>query len=236
MTTQNLLALLARHPVIASLPEARVGSLLRAAAVVTYRRGDSVWHLGHPADDFAFVLEGAVGRFLSGLSPRPLFASIDGAGAFSDLNASVRQARRTQSAVAFAARTTVAKIPQRPFREARGASPDSMLALLELVAEEGDAALRRLALSASLAPTRLAHLLLAISPPDAAGRRAVSLRITREHMAQFIGSTPETVTRTLTAWSAEGIVEKRARTLVLRDIARMEAIAQPSFGEDRREA
>lgn len=231
MTTQNSLELIARHPVLLSLPESRLGSLLKASAVVTYRRGDSVWHLGHPADDFAFVLEGAVGRFLSGLSPRPLFAAIDGAGAFSDLSASVRRARRTQSAVAFAARTTVAKIPQQPFREALNASPDSMRALLELVAEESDAALRRLALSASLAPTRLAHLLLAISPPDAAGRRAVSLRITREHMAQFIGSTPETVTRTLTAWSAEGLVEKRARTLVLLDIARLESLARPNFGE-----
>ncbi|MEZ4393642.1 MAG: Crp/Fnr family transcriptional regulator [Polyangiales bacterium] len=231
MTTHSALAVIARHPVLLPLPESRLAPLLRSSAVVTYRRGDSVWHLGHPADDFAFVLEGTVGRFLSGLSPRPLFASIDGAGSFSDLSASVRRARRTQSAVAFAARTTVAKIPQRPFLEALSDSPDSMRALLELAAEESDAALRRLALSASLASTRLAHLLLSVAPPDAAGRRAVSLRLTREHMAQFIGSTPETVTRTLTAWSAEGLVEKRARALVLRDIARLEALARPSFDE-----
>jgi CRP-like cAMP-binding protein len=231
MTTVHVADFAAQHPVLSLLPETSRAALLRASSTVTYDRGDPVWHLGHPAEEFALVLEGIVARFLPGFSERPLLAALEGPGDFADLTASLRGSRRTRTAVAYADRTRVLKLPCGPVNEALREHPDAMTALLRRTAEESDAVLERLALSAALAPARLAHLLLSLSRPAAEGRD-VALRITREHMAQFIGATPETVTRTLTAWAAQGLVQKQARGLRLCEPARLARLAGGLGGDD----
>lgn len=234
MTTRRLDHFLTRHAVLSPLSEASRTELLRCSPVLSYRRGDTIWSPGHPAEEFVLVLEGAVGRFLSGLSPRPLFTSIDREGAFADLAASLRGATRTQIALAITSRARVAKIPCAAFRDALGGNTESMSSLLTLLAHDLDAMTHRLAMSTALTSTRLASLLLDLSEIDPAGPRLVTLRITREQMAQYIGATPETVTRTLSAWGAEGIVEKRTRTLVLRDLAKLEVLALGSRSDEAR--
>lgn len=233
MTTVHVADIAAQHPVLSLLPEALRVTLLRSSSTVNYDRGDAVWHLGHPAEEFTLVLEGVVARFLPGLSERPLLAALEGPGNFADLAASLRGGRRTRTAVAYADPTRVLKLPRGAVLDALREHPDAMAAVLTRVAAESDAVLDRLALSAALAPARLAHLLLSLSEP-AGDARVVALRITREHMAQFIGATPETVTRTLTAWAAQGIVQKQTRGLTLCDPARMRRLVGGATGDDVR--
>ncbi len=233
MTTVHVADFAAQHPVLSLLPEALRATLLKSSSTVTYDRGDPIWHLGHPAEDFTLVLEGVVARFLPGFSERPLLAALEVAGDFADLAASLRGGRRTRTAVAYADPTRVLKLPRGAVHDALREHPDAMTAVLGRVAAESDAVLDRLALSAALAPARLAHLLLSLSEP-AGDARVVALRITREHMAQFIGATPETVTRTLTAWAAQGIVQKLARGLKLCEPAQMQRLAGGSTGADVR--
>lgn len=234
MTTVHVADFAAQHPVLSLLTEASRAALLKASSTVTYDRGDPVWHLGHPADDFTLVLDGVVARFLPGFSDRPLLAALEGPGDFADLAASLRGGRRTRTAVAYADPTRVLKLPSAPVRDALRERPEAMNALLGRLAAESDVVLERLALSAALAPARLAHLLLSLSEP-AGDARVVALRITREHMAQFIGATPETVTRTLTAWAARGLVEKQARGLKLCDPAHLQRLAGGLGGGDVRD-
>ncbi len=233
MTTVHVTDFAAQHPVLSLLPETSRAALLGASSTVTYDRGDPVWHLGHPAEEFTLVLDGVVARFLPGFSERPLLAALEGPGDFADLAASLRGSRRTRTAVAYADPTRVLKLPCGPVHDALREHPDAMSAVLRRVAEESDAVLERLALSAALAPSRLAHLLLSLSEP-AGEARDVGLRITREHMAQFIGATPETVTRTLTAWAAQGVVQKQARGLRLCKPALLQRLAGGHDGDDVR--
>lgn len=238
MSTVHIADFAAQHPVLSLLPDAPRAALLRLSSTVTYDRGDPIWHLGHPAEEFIVVLEGVVARFLPGFSERPLLAALEGPGDFADLAASLRGGRRTRTAVAYADPTRVMKLPRGAVHDALREHPDAMAAVLARIAAESDAVLDRLALSAALAPARLAparlaHLLLSLSEP-AGEARVVALRITREHMAQFIGATPETVTRTLTAWAAQGMVQKQARGLKLCEPAQMERLAGGHPGADVR--
>ena len=78
--------------------------------------------------------------------------------------------------------------------------------------------LRNLGLSAS-APEKLAKLLLDFSvtgQPTKGGTR-IKLPLTHEEIAEFIGTTRETVTRTLSEFKSQHLVELHGATLVIED-------------------
>jgi CRP/FNR family cyclic AMP-dependent transcriptional regulator len=84
--------------------------------------------------------------------------------------------------------------------------------------------LRNLGLCAS-APEKLAKLLLDFA---AAGRQTkegtrIKLPLTHEEIAEFIGTTRETVTRTLTQFKSRHLVELRGSTLLIEDRKALEA-------------
>ena len=78
--------------------------------------------------------------------------------------------------------------------------------------------LRNFALSAS-APERLAKLLLdfAVEGQDVAEDAQIKFGLTHERIAQFIGTTRETVTRTLREFSSRRLAHLRGGTLVIED-------------------
>jgi len=83
--------------------------------------------------------------------------------------------------------------------------------------------LRNLALSAS-APGKLAKLLLdfSITGQQTKEGSRVKLPLTHEEIAEFIGTTRETVTRTLGDFKNQHLVELRGSTLVIEDRAALE--------------
>lgn len=78
--------------------------------------------------------------------------------------------------------------------------------------------LRSLGLSAS-APEKLARLLLdfALTGQQTKEGTRVSLPLTHEEIAEFIGTTRETVTRTLGEFKSQHLIEVRGSTLVIAD-------------------
>ncbi len=78
--------------------------------------------------------------------------------------------------------------------------------------------LRNLGLSAS-APEKLAKLLLdfAVSGQQTKQGTRVKLPLTHEEIAEFIGTTRETVTRTLSEFKSQHLVELHGSTLVIED-------------------
>lgn len=83
--------------------------------------------------------------------------------------------------------------------------------------------LRNLALSAS-APEKLAKLLLDFAMAGQRTRKGAQMRfpLTHEKIAEFIGTTRETVTRTLAEFKSRRLVELRGRTLVIEDCRGLE--------------
>jgi CRP/FNR family transcriptional regulator, cyclic AMP receptor protein len=87
------------------------------------------------------------------------------------------------------------------------------------------AQLRTVGLSAS-APEKLARLLLNWSPAAKEAKQATSitLPLTHEEIAQFIGTTRETVTRTLSEFKSQNLVALQGSTLTISNRAALETI------------
>lgn len=87
------------------------------------------------------------------------------------------------------------------------------------------AQLRTVGLSAS-APEKLARLLLNWSPASKEVKQATSitLPLTHEEIAQFIGTTRETVTRTLSDFKSQNLVALQGSTLTISNRAALETI------------
>ena len=87
--------------------------------------------------------------------------------------------------------------------------------------------LRSLALSQSV-PEKLARLLLqwAGHGPVRDGFTHLKLTLTHEEIAQLIGSTRETVTRTLSEMKKRRVLDRTGATLLIRDRAALERLAR----------
>ena len=125
---------------------------------------------------------------------------------------------------------------------------------LDFLAQNGDACLkvaamltsiyhatyrevRYLALSGSVAQ-RLALYLVDLSaqnPADPGGRVRVRLTLGHAEIAEILGMSRETVTRTLTVFKKEHLIEARGATLIVIDPARLKALAEsgPEVGDRR---
>jgi CRP/FNR family transcriptional regulator len=86
--------------------------------------------------------------------------------------------------------------------------------------------LRTVGLSAS-APEKLARLLLEWSPEakDSKQDAPIKLPLTHEEMAAFIGTTRETVTRTLSEFKSRQLVALRGSTLMISNRPALETIS-----------
>lgn len=86
--------------------------------------------------------------------------------------------------------------------------------------------LRTVGLSAS-APEKLAKLLLNFSAgsQEARDRNRVKLPLTHEEIASFIGTTRETVTRTLGDFKAQNLVQIQGSTLMIQNRSALENVA-----------
>lgn len=227
MSVLQTAVFVSRHPVLSLLSADDQDRLVLGSTSVGYVRGDPVWHPGRPADEFVIVQEGTVARFLGGHADRPLLAALDGPEDFADLSASIGAAPRTRLAISHTNNTTLLKAPRSLLIEMLHRRPEALLALQACLARECDALLQRLALASAPAASRLAHLLLQLADRGDHDREVTDW-ITREHMAQYIGTTSETVTRTLGSWARAGIIEKRSRGLKLCQPAALARMVGPS--------
>lgn len=73
-------------------------------------------------------------------------------------------------------------------------------------------------------PTRLARKLLYLA---SVGEPQELLALSQSELAEFIGATREAVSKTLSSWKKEGVVEASRRGLSILDHSALEALAQP---------
>ena len=87
--------------------------------------------------------------------------------------------------------------------------------------------LRNFGLSAS-APQKLAKLLLkfVLAVPSGRNRTSIHLPLTHERLAEYVGTTRETVTRILNHFEKRRLIERQGSTLVIRDRQALESLAQ----------
>jgi CRP/FNR family transcriptional regulator len=78
--------------------------------------------------------------------------------------------------------------------------------------------------------SRIASLLLKLSEQtgkDAAGGIAIDLRLTKQDIAEMVGTTVETAIRTMSRFKKQGVIAERAGRIIIKDPERLKSLTTP---------
>lgn len=215
----------ARLPLFAGLPERHLDRLLAASALGDYSPGTILLEEGSVPAFLHVLVSGVVELFVADgrreyglmlLAPGDIF--MPAAALFDEpyLNSA-----RTLAASA------VLLLPADAARREFASSHRFAMNVSRALAGQFRMAARHIIdLKCRSAPQRLADFLLRIV--DQAGEAGIAaLPVSKRHLAQRVGMTPETLSRTLQILADNGLLVRGTR-IVLRDRARIEAFCGPS--------
>jgi CRP/FNR family transcriptional regulator len=108
-----------------------------------------------------------------------------------------------------------------------GQYPDIAVRMLHTVTSRLDAAERLIAdLTSADVEARLAGYLIGLPARHSDGRLLVTLPLAKKDIASLLGTTPETLSRKLAAFTDAGLITARGSEVVITDAAGLEAAAQ----------
>ncbi len=203
---------------LARIAEWRV---LEAGAIV-FRKGDPGTHL--------FVIErGRVRIGADAIDGREVTFNLLGQGAVFGEIAFADEGSRTAEAVAVE-QTRVLTFDRRYFLPFLKGEPEILLQMMAALAERArwisenyeDVAFMKL-------PARLAKRLLILSRhfgADTDSGRLLATTLRHRDLANHMNVTRESISRLIQVWRAEGVIEERRGVILLKDMARLQALAR----------
>jgi CRP/FNR family transcriptional regulator, anaerobic regulatory protein len=205
--------------ICAALAPHELEELSRIGDHRTYRRGDTIFRAGEDSLACATLIEGAVKLVATDEEGvERIAALLHPAGFLGQLFA----ARTDLDAVALTD-CRLCVFPRPAFERLMSDHPRLMRSILERTQAELEAsrALTRL-IGRREVKDRLAGLILALaraaSPNPCGIADAFDLILSREEIASLIGTTIESVSRRLSEWERQGVIERKgARGLLIRD-------------------
>jgi CRP/FNR family transcriptional regulator len=222
--TEPTIRQLQRASVFHGLSENQIRTLAEIAQALTYQQGDNIFLEGDPAEGFFLVLAGQVKIYklslegkeqvLHFVGPDEIFAEVP-----------------VYSGGSYPAHADALRKTQTLFFPRLG--------ILRLLAQDPNLAMNMLAdlsrrlrqltklvenLSLKESPARLAAYLLHLST-ELRQADEVELDVTKGQLATLLGTTPETLSRTLKKLSETGIIAVQARTIRLLDKKALEHMA-----------
>jgi CRP-like cAMP-binding protein len=211
------------------LAGSHLARLDREKSVHTYERGESIFYAGNPPLAVYCVYEGRVKLYKTGRRGEEQVIRLLGPGEMTGYRALLADEPYAATAEAIE-RTVICTISRSTLISLVRESPDLALHLLAKMAGE----LRRseeLMVSRTEDPVRVrtAQLLLwlcgHIHDPSAAPVQ-IKVPLRRTEMAQMIGTTPETLSRTLHQFAERGLLELSRVDIVVVDSAGLRRIAR----------
>ena len=111
--------------------------------------------------------------------------------------------------------------------------PDIAVRMLRTVTERLDSAEQLIAdLTSSAVQTRLARYLAELPTTRVMGAPQVRLPYSKKDVASLLGTTPETLSRQLAAFSEGGVISVQGRDITVLDAAALEAAAYEEFPQE----
>lgn len=204
---------------------------LQEARLRDVRRGDVVARQGEPADAFCLVESGLLKLLQLTPDGRELIVRFVGpAEPFGGVVALQGAAYPVTALAATPARLRV--WPRETLARLLEAFPQVRHNITREMAQHMTDALTRVReLSTERVAQRLAHTLLRLmrqvgqATPDGV---LIAHPLTRQELADLTGTTLYTVSRTLSKWQADGVLQASARRLLVRSPDRLEAFARAS--------
>ena len=216
-------AVLKKVPLFSMMGEAELQHVLDVARERSYPRNSVILFEDDPGDALYVVAEGQVKVVLIGEDGREVILSVLGQGEFFGEMALIDDEPRSAHVIAMEDSVLVV-LRREDFYGILTQNPSIALALLRELTRR----LRRVdekvgSLVLLDVNGRVARLLLELA--DEAGGDRITRRLTHHTIAQMIGSSRETVSRTMRELVDQGLIEVSRRDVVIRDRAALEAVA-----------
>ena len=223
MTPQDLLRL---HPFFSALPPQDLEKLLPRARRMRVAAGQSVFHKDEPGDGLYGVLSGRIAFTVDSADGRELTLGFLGPGGFFGEIALLDGKGRTAAAEARDA-SELLFIARREFLPFVGERPETLLHIIEMLCGRLRRSTDYIADAAFLdLPRRLAKLLVVLhdggKPPGTGA--GTGLRISHAELASMLGASRARVSRELSAWSSQGILDQGRRRLLVRNVRALEQL------------
>ncbi|HET9372617.1 MAG TPA: Crp/Fnr family transcriptional regulator [Vicinamibacterales bacterium] len=219
---------LGRSRIFDGLTEAERRECLEAGAPIEVRRGQTLARQGEPAGAFYLVGSGLLKLVQVTAEGDELIVRFVGDG--EPFGGVVALASTEYPVTALAVETTrLRQWPRETLAALLARHPQLGVNIMrEMAAHMTDALTRVRELATERVGQRLAHTLLRLARQ--CGRQTdegvlIAHPLTRQELAQLTGATLHTVSRTLAAWQADGVLRSDRRRLLVRSTRRLEALA-----------
>jgi len=224
--TTTPLEMLRAVPILSGVPENDLGALAAACRERSFSAGQVIFRQDAPGDSLYVLIDGRVKVVLIGEDGREVILSVLGAGAVFGEMSLLDNEPRSAHVIAMTPCSALT-LHRAAFHERLRASPDLCLALLAAISSRLRRADDRIrALSLLDVNGRVAHLLL--QQATEAGSDVFPRRLTHQTVAEMIGASRETVSRTLRHLVNRGVISIGRRQVTILDRAALEAAVRPT--------
>lgn len=219
---------LARVPIFSGLEESELQFLAQRAVPRNFQAGEMVFVEGQPCAGLYVVESGHIRIFKTSPGGREQVLGIEGPGS-SVAELPVFDGGNYPASVAAIQDSTLLFVSKQDFHALCFAHPQVALKVLRVVG----ARLRRLVgiieeLSFTTVRHRLASFLLRMANAEKETGAAVEITLpaSNQELASQIGTVRELVSRNLSRFQAEGMLEIKGRTVVIRDLQALKSIVE----------
>lgn len=209
-------------PLLASLKPADRAALEPLCRMRGYDKGEVVFHEGDPADRIHFIYAGRV-KIVKAAGARDIILEILGPG--EPVGAVAAFERRNFPAAAIAIEPSgLLSIPEREFFQLIESRPEMTRHMLSGLTMRLMALNKRLADMTGSAESRAARLFLTLAErmgTKSEGGIFVPLALSRQELADLLGTTLETAIRLMSRWQKEGVVLTEKDGFVIPDMTKI---------------
>ena len=218
------LDVLKKVTLFSGLPEEELRAFAGVLREKAVDRGGLVLIQGDRGDALYLVAEGQVKVVLSGEDGREVILSVLGPGSVFGEMALLDDEPRSAHVVAMD-RTSLFVLRREDFQARLRSSPEVAIGLLRELSRRlrrADDTIGSLVLRD--VNGRIAHLLLEMASEEGGNR--IGRKLTHSIIAQMVGTSRETVSRTLSALTASGVLTMNRREILLHDLEALRKAAQ----------
>jgi CRP-like cAMP-binding protein len=222
--SRSAIEVLRAVPLFAHLGPDEVQALANLCRERKYSKGSVVVAQGNPGDAMFLISEGQLKVAVFAEDGREVILSVLGGAGFFGEMALLDDEPRSAHVIAMTD-ATLLQLRREDFRTRLRASPELGIALLRELSTRLRRADQTIASMALLDVTgRIAHLLLEMARTEGGDR--ITRKLTHATIAQMVGASRETVSRTMRSLAVEGTITVSRREIILKNPDRLRAAAQ----------
>src|SRR5690625_2420529 len=215
------LQVLADSPIFGALASEDLPGVDARCTARHVERGTNVYHAGDDADSLYVVAHGALKLSRPSLDGYEVLVDVVGPGDFLGMLTALGEATFAESATALT-ESCVLRFSAKAFRAVLNDHPQVTLAALDAVSNRLAAARQTVReLAADTAEQRIGAALMRLVESlgvAESGQVRISVPVTQGELASMAGTTPETVSRTLTRWRRDELVATGRGTITITDL------------------